>query len=109
MRAAFDSRYGISLALPASYWYLRWFKPKETEPYVDFFGLMTYDLHDPWDAGVKQIGRIVYGQTNIPEISNWTLPLWYDKVDPSKINLGLAYYGRGYTLADQNCNRVGCA
>ena len=79
------------------------------EPYVDFFGLMTYDLHGPWDAQVKQIGKVVLGQTNIPEIYNWTLPLWYDSVNPSKIVMGLAYYGRGYTLADPGCNSVGCA
>ena len=109
MRAAFGTNYGISATLPASYWYLRWFDPHAMEPYVDFFGLMTYDLHGPWDAEVKQIGKVVLGQTNIPEIANWTLPLWYDSVDPAKINMGLAYYGRGYTLADPSCNHVGCA
>ena len=108
MRAAFGSTYGISVTLPSSYWYLRWFEPKAMEPYVDFFGLMTYDLHGPWDANVKAIGKTVLGQTNIPEIYNWTLPLWYDGMDPSKINMGLAYYGRGYTLAEPNCNHVGC-
>lgn len=66
------------------------------------------DLHGPWDAGVKQIGKKVAGHTNIPEIFNWTLPLWYDDIDPAKVNMGLAYYGRGYTLADPNCNEVGC-
>ncbi|KAL1858931.1 hypothetical protein Daus18300_009801 [Diaporthe australafricana] len=109
MRAAFGTKYGISLTLPASYWYLRWFKPKEMEPYVDFFGLMTYDLHGPWDESVSQTGKVVLGQTNIPEIYNWTQPLWYAGVDPAKINFGLAYYGRGYTLADQSCNTIGCA
>lgn len=49
------------------------------------------------------------GQTNIPEIYNWTLPLWYDGLHPSKVNMGLAYYGRGYTLADSSCHSVGCA
>lgn len=109
MRAAFGSKYGISVAIPSSYWYLRWFKPKEMEPYVDYFGLMSYDLHGSWDADVKNIGKVVYGQTNIPEIANWTLPLWYDGLDPAKINFGLAYYGRGYTLADPSCNRAGCS
>ncbi|KAI0118066.1 glycosyl hydrolases family 18-domain-containing protein [Hypoxylon sp. NC0597] len=78
------------------------------EPYVDFFGLMTYDLHGPWDASVKDIGKTIIGQTNIPEIYNWTSPLWYDGVDPSKINLGLAYYGRGYTVESVDCMEVGC-
>lgn len=108
MRSAFGTQYGISATLPSSYWYLRWFDPKAMEPYVDFFGVMTYDLHGPWDAKVKQIGKVVLGQTNIPEIANWTLPLWYASVNPSKINMGLAYYGRGYSLADTNCNHVGC-
>ncbi|KAJ4288855.1 hypothetical protein N0V88_007185 [Collariella sp. IMI 366227] len=108
MRAAFGTKFGISMAIPASYWYLRWFKPKEMEPYVDWFGIMTYDLHGPWDKDVKQIGTVVLGHTNIPEIANWTLPLWYDGVNPAKVNMGLAYYSRGYTLADANCNSVGC-
>ncbi|KAI3585645.1 hypothetical protein IWW34DRAFT_798852 [Fusarium oxysporum f. sp. albedinis] len=78
MRAAFGSKYGISIAIPTSYWYLRWFKPKEIEQYVDYMGIMTYDLHGPWDEDVKQV------------------------------NMGLAYYARGYTVADSNCNGVGC-
>lgn len=52
---------------------------------------------------------MVLDHTNIPEITNWTFPLWYDSVNPAKINMGLAYYGRGYSLADPNCNNVGCA
>lgn len=47
MQAAFGKNYGISATLPSSYWYLRWFDPKAMEPYVNFFGLMTYDLHGP--------------------------------------------------------------
>lgn len=47
-------------------------------------------------------------QTDIREIYNDTLPLWFDALDPSKINFGLAYYGRGYTLSDPSCNHLGC-
>ncbi|KAI6091579.1 hypothetical protein F4821DRAFT_226439 [Hypoxylon rubiginosum] len=108
MRASFGANYGISATLPASYWYLKWFDPIAMQPYVDFFGLMTYDLHGPWDKDVKDVGPVIIGQTNIPEIYNWTLPLWYDQVDPSKINLGLAYYGRGYTVENVDCMTVGC-
>jgi chitinase len=108
MRSAFGSRYGISVAIAASYWYLRGFDPKAMEPYVDWFGVMTYDLHGPWDKSVKHIGPIVAGHTNVPEIYNWTLPLWYAGLDPAKLNFGLAYYGRGYTLADRSCDYDGC-
>jgi chitinase len=42
MRAAYGSKYGISLTLAPDYWYLRWFDAKAMEPYVDFFGFMAY-------------------------------------------------------------------
>ena len=48
-------------------------------------------------------------QTDIREIYNDTLPLWFDALDPAKINFGLAYYGRGYTLSDPSCNHLGCS
>lgn len=36
------------------------------------------------------------------------MPLWFDGLNPAKINFGLAMYGRGYTLADADCNDLGC-
>lgn len=79
------------------------------EDSVDFFGFMAYDLHGYWDADVHTLGAIVRGQADIREIENDTLPLWFDALDPAKINFGLAYYGRGYTLADPSCATLGCA
>lgn len=51
------------------------------------------------DQDVKALGNLVSGQTDIREISGDTAPLWFDGLDPAKINFGLAMYGRGYTLA----------
>ncbi len=36
------------------------------------------------------------------------MPLWFDGLDPAKINLGLAAYGRGYTVSSKSCNALGC-
>jgi len=108
MRAAYGAEYGISLTLAPNYWYLRWFDPKAMEPYVDFFGFMAYDLHGSWDADVLTLGSLVRGQADIREIANNTVPLWFDGLDPQKINFGLAMYGRGYTLADPSCNQLLC-
>ncbi|KAK4118449.1 glycoside hydrolase family 18 protein, partial [Parathielavia appendiculata] len=108
MRVAYGNAYGISLTLAPDYWYLRWFDPKGMEPYVDFFGFMAYDLHGSWDSDVLTLGKKVRGQADIREIANNTVPLWFDGLDPAKINFGLAMYGRGYTLADPSCNQLLC-
>ncbi|KAL8690520.1 MAG: hypothetical protein Q9218_004051 [Villophora microphyllina] len=109
MRAAFGTSFGISLTLAPDYWYLRGFDAKGMEPYVDWFGFMAYDLHGSWDQDVKTLGAIVRGQTDIRDIVNDTQPLWFDALNPSKINFGVAYYGRGYTLSDPSCNTLGCS
>ncbi len=44
--------------MPASDWNLRRLQPKQLEPYHDFFSVMTYDLHGPWDGDVKQVGAV---------------------------------------------------
>ena len=108
MRQAYGNAYGISLTLAPDYWYLRWFDPKAMEPYVDFFGFMAYDLHGYWDSDVLTLGKKVRGQADIREIADNTVPLWFDGLNPAKINFGLAMYGRGYKLADPTCNQLLC-
>ncbi|KAF2742345.1 glycoside hydrolase family 18 protein [Sporormia fimetaria CBS 119925] len=107
MKAAFGGRYGLSLTLALDYWYLRGFKPRAMQDYVDFMGFMSYGLHGPWDTEVKALGSIVRPQTDITEIYRNFKPLWFDGVDPSKINMGLAYYGRTYTLTDASRGTMG--
>ncbi|KAH8666888.1 hypothetical protein BX600DRAFT_511777 [Xylariales sp. PMI_506] len=109
MNEAFAGNYGLSLTLAPDYWYLRNFDAISMQPYVSWFGFMSYDLHGYWDADNANLGAIVRGQTNIGDIANDTAPLWFDGLDPSKINFGLALYGRGYTLSSPSCNTLGCA
>jgi chitinase len=35
--------------------------------------------------------------------------LWRNNIKPSKVVLGLAFYGRSFTLSDSSCNTPGCA
>jgi chitinase len=79
------------------------------ESSVDFFGFMAYDLHGSWDADVLTLGKLVRGQADIREIGNDTAPLWFDGLDPAKLNFGLAMYGRGYTLSDSSCSDLLCS
>lgn len=38
------------------------------DPIVDWFNIMTYDLHGTWDSTDKAIGSVVLAHTNITEI-----------------------------------------
>jgi chitinase len=43
MRAAFGTKYGITVTLPTSFWYLQYFDLPGLEANVDWFNLMSYD------------------------------------------------------------------
>lgn len=108
MKAAFGSRYGLSVTLPASYWYLRWFDLKGMEANVDFLNVMTYDIHGVWDSTNKFTGPYVRPHTNLTEIRDSLGLFWRSNVDPSKLTMGIGWYGRSFTLKDPNCNTPGC-
>lgn len=64
------------------------------EPIIDFFNVMTYDLHGLWDRDVKSIGPIVQAHTNLTEIQMALNLLWRNNIDPANVNMGLGFYGR---------------
>lgn len=67
---------------------------------------MAYDLHGPWEAA--RLGAQLRPQASLIDIESTILPAWFDSLDPAKINLGLPYYARGYTVANTSCMDVGC-
>jgi chitinase len=89
MHSAFGGNYGISVTLAPDYWYLRDFDAIRMQPYVNWFGFMAYDLHGSWDVKTPALGNIVRGQANISDIETDMAPLWFDGLDPSKINVSL--------------------
>lgn len=99
--------WGISITVPTSYWYLRWFDLPGLASYVDFFNLMAYDLHGTWDSN-DPIGPYAYAHTNLTEIDLALDLFWRENIEPSKVNLGLAFYGRSFELADPSCTTPGC-
>ncbi|KAK4612122.1 Chitotriosidase-1 [Fulvia fulva] len=68
MRAAFGNSYGISLTLPSSFWYLRWFDINGMQDYVDFYNFMSYDIHGVWDSTNKETGPYIRPHTNLTQI-----------------------------------------
>ncbi|KAI4678875.1 hypothetical protein J4E81_010603 [Alternaria sp. BMP 2799] len=100
--------YGISLTLPASYWYLRGFNLQGMEPYLDWFNMMTYDIHGVWDASIDSLGPIAQAHTNLTEIKMGLELLWRNNINPARVVLGLGFYGRSFTMKDPGCMAAGC-
>lgn len=103
IQTAFRGRYGLSMTLPASFFYLKNFDIAVLQRYVSFFNVMTYDLHGVWDSTTQGVGPYIRPHTNLTEIDAALDLIWRSKIDPAKINLGLAWYGRSFTLQDANC------
>ncbi|OLN85019.1 Killer toxin subunits alpha/beta 4 [Colletotrichum chlorophyti] len=101
-------RGGLSITLPASYWYLQHFDLVKLKKSVDFFNIMSYDLHGTWDKGNQWTGEYLNPHTNITEIDAALDLLWRNEVDQSMVVLGLAFYARAYTLKDPNCIEPQC-
>lgn len=102
-RAAFGTQYGLSVTLPSGYLYMRNFDLAGMAEHVDFFNLMSYDIHGIWDKNTTGGGPYILPHTNLTEIEVALELLWRSKVPAEKVNLGLAWYGRSYTLAQPNC------
>lgn len=69
---------------------------------------MTYDLHGTWDKGNKWLGAFLNSHTNLTEITSALDLLWRNLIDPAKVNLGLAFYARTFTMSDPSCSAPGC-
>ncbi|GFF38182.1 chitotriosidase-1 [Aspergillus udagawae] len=101
-------RDGLSITLPASYWYLQHFDVKQISQHVDFLNVMTYDMHGTWDKGNKWLGAYLNTHTNLTEIKNSMELLWRNDIPPEKVVLGMAFYGRAFTVVDRACTTPGC-
>ncbi|KAL1913495.1 hypothetical protein Sste5344_000457 [Sporothrix stenoceras] len=56
----------LSIAAPASYWYLQHFPIKDMATVVDYIIYMTYDLHGQWDYG-NQYSTCLRSHVNLTE------------------------------------------
>ncbi|USP75586.1 hypothetical protein yc1106_02860 [Curvularia clavata] len=103
-----DPGYVLSIAIPASYWYLRHFDLNSMQRSVDWFNIMSYDIYGKWDQYNEWTGPYVFGHTNTTSIQMGLDLLRRNNVDLSKVNLGMGFYGRSFTLSDPKCNEPGC-
>ncbi|KAJ7779317.1 glycoside hydrolase superfamily, partial [Mycena maculata] len=102
--------YGLSFTAPSSYWYLQNYDLPAllADGVADWVNVMTYDLHGVWDSPADYIGSIVLAHTNLTEIE-LTFQLYANVgIDPSKITMGIGFYGRSFELVSASCSDPGC-
>lgn len=90
------------------YWYLQHFDVAGMEPFVDWFNVMTYDIHGVWDSSNRFTGPYVRPHTNLTEIDEGLSLLWRAGVSAANVVLGLGFYGRSFTLSDPSCTAPWC-
>ena len=104
----------ISIAAPASYYYLRGFPIAAMAPLLDYIVFMTYDLHGQWDFGKTTAqsgcpaGNCLRSHVNLTETIDTLAMITKAGVPSNKIAVGLASYGRSFRMADPSCTGPMC-
>jgi hypothetical protein len=94
--------YLLTIALPPTDWELLDYDVEGLSEHVDWFNLMTFDYHTP-----KNIPKTVGAHSDLKLIDSVVFDLLQETI-PTKFVLGMAAYGRTYTLADDRCKELGC-
>ncbi|KFY72524.1 hypothetical protein V499_07337 [Pseudogymnoascus sp. VKM F-103] len=104
----------LSIAAPASYWYLKQFPMKAISELLDYIVYMTYDLHGQWDAGNQwsspgcPSGNCLRSHINRTETLNSLSMITKAGVPSNKILVGVTSYGRSFQMADPSCTGPNC-
>ncbi|KAL3480972.1 hypothetical protein BJX99DRAFT_253957 [Aspergillus californicus] len=104
----------VSIAAPASYWYLKGYPIEEIGKVVDYIIYMTYDLHGQWDYGNKWSsegcpeGNCLRSHVNSTEAYNALAMVTKAGVPSRKVFCGIASYGRSFKMAKEGCTGPIC-
>ncbi|KAF7126015.1 hypothetical protein CNMCM5793_002374 [Aspergillus hiratsukae] len=99
----------ISIAAPASYWYLKQFPIEQISKIVDYIVYMTYDLHGQWDAHNSNsqegcdTGNCLRSQVNLTETRSSLAMITKAGVPGRKVVVGVTSYGRSFKMAEAGC------
>lgn len=107
LRQLVGSRYSISVAAPASYWYLKGFDIAQMANYLDYIVYMTYDMHGNWDYANQYTGPFLNVHNNFTEIVQAISMIEKAGVPSNKILMGFGYYGRSFKLQSSSCTSAG--
>ncbi|KAH8645403.1 hypothetical protein BX600DRAFT_391288 [Xylariales sp. PMI_506] len=114
LRAALSSDVSISIAAPASYWYLKQFPIANISTVVDYIIYMTYDLHGQWDYGKTDVdpgcsdGNCLRSHVNLTETYEALTMITKAGVKANKVVVGISSYGRSFQMTDSDCFTPEC-
>ncbi|KAF9885845.1 hypothetical protein FE257_012317 [Aspergillus nanangensis] len=101
----------MSIAAPASYWYLQSFPIDQMAEVLDYIVYMTYDLHGQWDYDNQwasegcPAGNCVRSHVNLTETMYTLAMITKAGVPTNKINVGVSSYGRSFKMEDPDCDK----
>ncbi|KAJ5577072.1 Glycoside hydrolase superfamily [Penicillium sp. DV-2018c] len=105
----------LSVAMPASYWYLLGFHPiTDFAEVVDYVIYMTYDLHGQWDYGSPWSvdgcpnGDCLRSHVNRTETKLAMRMLQKAGMPTEKIVIGTPSYGRSFKMTQEGCSGPMC-
>lgn len=104
----------VSVAAPASFWYLKGFPIKEISEVVDYIVYMTYDLHGQWDYGNAYAvpgcssGNCLRSHVNLTETESALAMITKAGVSSTKVIVGVSSYGRSFEMVDAGCTGPMC-
>ncbi|KAF4508203.1 hypothetical protein G6O67_004613 [Ophiocordyceps sinensis] len=102
LRDKLGSDKSLSIAAPASYWYLKGFPIDKIAEVIDYIVYMTYDLHGQWDYGnVNAFDSCPSGKCIRSHVTKAGVP-------NDKIFVGESSYGRSFRMAKDDCWRPDC-
>ncbi|KAH0498490.1 hypothetical protein TgHK011_005743 [Trichoderma gracile] len=114
LKSALGRSKSVSLAAPASYWYLKAFPIKEIGAEIDYIVYMTYDLHGQWDYNNRwaspgcPTGNCLRSHVNITETKDALSMITKAGVPSNKVVVGIASYGRSFKMAEAGCTGPAC-
>jgi chitinase len=91
--------YPLTIAAPAGPAHIMNIDLPAIEPYLDFINLMTYDFNGIWSS-TTAYNSPLYTSPDDPMGPTWNsdaaVQTYLIDIPPEKLNLGMAYYGRGF-------------
>jgi hypothetical protein len=114
LRSSLPSNVSISIAAPASYWYLRRFPIANMSSVVDYIVYMTYDLHGQWDYNSPFAnpgcphGNCLRSHVNLTETMYALGMITKAGVPANKVVVGIASYGRSFGMQNPSCTGPLC-